>query len=98
MSSADLRRCYPDRFINVTNGIPWPLAQTVESGLSALLTQHLGRSWRTILKSSALNGAAMMRSFAPIRGIKHTNKQRLADEACAATGVEIGAISCSTCK
>src|SRR6202142_3794609 len=43
---AGFSEMYPDRFINVTNGIAvrrW-LKQS-NLGLSALLTQHLGRSW-----------------------------------------------------
>ncbi len=42
---------YPERFINVTNGIAvrrW-LKQS-NPGLSALLTQHLGRSWENDLE------------------------------------------------
>jgi glycogen phosphorylase len=83
---------YPDRFINVTNGIAvrrW-LKQS-NPGLSALLTQHLGRAWENDLEElGRLNGAAddpeFLRQF---RGIKHTNKQRLADEVMRRTGVEI---------
>jgi glycogen phosphorylase len=83
---------YPDRFINVTNGIAvrrW-LKQS-NPGLSALLTQHLGRSWENDLEElGRLNGAAddaeFLRQF---RGIKHTNKERLAAEVMRRTGVEI---------
>ena len=85
---------YPDRFINVTNGIAvrrW-LKQS-NPGLSALLTQHLGRSWENDLEElGRLNGAADDAEFRrQFRGIKHTNKQRLADEVMRRTGVEIGA-------
>src|ERR1700719_245467 len=83
---------YPDRFINVTNGIAvrrW-LKQS-NPGLSALLTQHLGRSWENDLEElGRLNGAADDAEFRrQFRGIKHTNKQRLADEGMRRTGVEI---------
>jgi glycogen phosphorylase len=83
---------YPDRFINVTNGIAvrrW-LKQS-NPGLSALLTQHLGRSWENDLEElGRLNGAADDAGFlGHFRGIKHTNKQRLADEVMRRTGVEI---------
>ncbi|HMH88079.1 MAG TPA: glycogen/starch/alpha-glucan phosphorylase [Steroidobacteraceae bacterium] len=85
---------YPERFINVTNGIAvrrW-LKQS-NPGLSALLTQHLGRSWENDLEElGRLTGAADDAEFRrQFRGIKHTNKQRLADEVMRRTGVEIGA-------
>jgi glycogen phosphorylase len=83
---------YPDRFINVTNGIAvrrW-LKQS-NPGLSALLTQHLGRAWENDLEElGRLTGAAEDAEFRrQFRGIKHTNKQRLADEVMRRTGVEI---------
>jgi starch phosphorylase len=85
---------YPERFINVTNGIAvrrW-LKQS-NPGLSALLTQHLGRAWENDLEElGRLGGAADDPEFRrQFRGIKHTNKQRLADEVMRRTGVEIGA-------
>jgi starch phosphorylase len=84
---------YPDRFINVTNGIAvrrW-LKQS-NPGLSALLTQHLGRSWENDLEElGRLTGAAEDAEFRrQFRGIKRTNKQRLADEVMRRCGVEIG--------
>jgi starch phosphorylase len=84
---------YPERFINVTNGIAvrrW-LKQS-NPGLSALLTQHLGRAWENDLEElGRLTGAADDAEFRrQFRGIKHTNKQRLADEVMRRTGVEIG--------
>ena len=83
---------YPDRFINVTNGIAvrrW-LKQS-NPGLSALLTQHLGRAWENDLEElgrliGAADDAEFRRQF---RGIKRTNKQRLAEEVMRRTGVEI---------
>jgi glycogen phosphorylase len=85
---------YPERFINVTNGIAvrrW-LKQS-NPGLSALLTQHLGRAWENDLEElGRLIGAADDPEFRrQFRGIKHTNKQRLADEVMRRTGIEIGA-------
>jgi glycogen phosphorylase len=79
----DFAQMYPDRFINVTNGIAvrrW-LKQS-NPGLSALLTQHLGRAWENDLEElGRLAGAADDAEFrAHFRGIKRTNKQRLADE------------------
>jgi starch phosphorylase len=83
---------YPDRFINVTNGIAvrrW-LKQS-NPGLSALLTEHLGSAWENDLEelgrlTGAVDDADFRRRF---RGIKRTNKQRLADEVMRRTGVEI---------
>jgi len=83
---------YPERFVNVTNGIAvrrW-LKQS-NPGLSALLTQRLGFAWENDLEELArLTGAAdepeFLRHF---RGIKRTNKQRLAAEVMRRTGVEL---------
>ena len=83
---------YPERFVNVTNGIAvrrW-LKQS-NPGLSALLTQRLGFAWENDLEElGRLAGAAdepeFLRHF---RGIKRTNKQRLAEEVMRRTGVEL---------
>ena len=83
---------YPDRFINVTNGIAvrrW-LKQS-NPGLSALITERLGFSWENDLEelgrlSGSADDAEFRRQF---RGVKRTNKQRLADEVMRRTGVEI---------
>jgi glycogen phosphorylase len=88
----EFARMYPERFINVTNGIAvrrW-LKQS-NPGLSALLTQHLGRAWENDLEELvrlrwAADDAEFRRQF---RDIKRTNKQRLADEVMRRTGVEI---------
>src|SRR5580698_1922826 len=82
---------YPDRFINVTNGIAvrrW-LKQS-NLGLSALLTERLGSSWENDLEElGRLAGAAGDAEFRrQFRGIKRTNKQRLAEEVMRRTGVE----------
>ncbi len=84
---------YPDRFINVTNGIAvrrW-LKQS-NPGLSALLTEHLGSAWENDLEElGRLIGAAEDAEFRrQFRGIKRTNKERLADEVMRRTGVELG--------
>src|SRR5450631_2262756 len=83
---------YPDRFINVTNGIAvrrW-LKQS-NLGLSALLTERLGSAWENDLEElGRLIGAADDVEFRRrFRGIKRTNKQRLADEVLRRTGIEI---------
>jgi starch phosphorylase len=87
---------YPHRFTNVTNGIAvrrW-LKQS-NPGLSALLTQRLGPAWENDLEElGRLAGAAdepeFLRHF---RGVKRTNKQRLADEIMRRTGVPVDADS-----
>jgi glycogen phosphorylase len=88
----EFAQMYPERFTNVTNGIAvrrW-LKQS-NPGLSALLTQHLGSAWENDLEELArLTGAAEDAEFRrQFRGIKRTNKQRLADEVMRRTGVEI---------
>jgi glycogen phosphorylase len=87
---------YPDRFVNVTNGIAvrrW-LKQS-NPGLSALLTERLGNAWENDLEELSRMAAAadepeFRRRF---RGVKRTNKKRLADEVIRRTGVEISADS-----
>jgi glycogen phosphorylase len=88
----DFAQMYPERFINVTNGIAvrrW-LKQS-NPGLSALLTQHLGRAWENDLEEiGRLAGAAEDPEFRrQFRDIKRTNKQRLADEVKRRCGLEI---------
>jgi starch phosphorylase len=83
---------YPDRFINVTNGIAarrW-LKQS-NHGLAALLTERLGSAWENDLEElGRLTGAADEADFRrQFRGIKRTNKQRLADEVKRRTGIEL---------
>jgi starch phosphorylase len=83
---------YPDRFINVTNGIAvrrW-LKQS-NPGLSALLTERLGPAWENDLEelgrlAGAADDAEFRRQF---RGIKRTNKLRLADEVMRRTGIQL---------
>src|SRR5262249_17149684 len=81
-----------ERFIKRTNGIAvrrW-LKQS-NPGLSALLTQHLGRAWENDLEEIArLGGAADDAEFRrQFRGIKRTNKERLAREVLRRTGVKL---------
>jgi len=82
----EFAQLYPERFINVTNGIAvrrW-LKQS-NHGLSALLTARLGRAWENDLQELG-RMAEFRRQF---RGVKRTNKQRLADEVMRRTGIEI---------
>ncbi len=83
---------YPARFVNITNGIAvrrW-LKQS-NPGLAALLTERLGSAWENDLEelgriAAAADEPEFRRHF---RGIKRTNKQRLASEVMRRTGVEI---------
>jgi starch phosphorylase len=83
---------YPTRFVNVTNGIAvrrW-LKQS-NPGLASLLTERLGCAWENDLEelgrlAAAADEPEFRRHF---RGIKRTNKQRLASEVMRRTGVEI---------
>ncbi|HTV97533.1 MAG TPA: glycogen/starch/alpha-glucan phosphorylase [Steroidobacteraceae bacterium] len=89
---AGFAQIYPERFVNVTNGIAvrrW-LKQS-NPGLSALLTQRLGSAWENDLEElGRLSGAAEEPEFLRhFRGVKRTNKQRLADEVMRRTGVEL---------
>jgi starch phosphorylase len=89
---AGFAEMYPERFTNVTNGIAvrrW-LKQS-NPGLSALLTDRLGFAWENDLEEiGRLIGCAddpeFRRNF---RGIKRTNKERLAAEIRRRMGVEV---------
>jgi starch phosphorylase len=88
----DFAEMFPERFINVTNGIAvrrW-LKQS-NPGLSALLTRHLGRAWENDLEEiGRLTGAADDAEFRrQFREIKHANKLRLAQEVLRRTGMQI---------
>jgi glycogen phosphorylase len=89
---AGFAEIYPDRFVNVTNGIAvrrW-LKQS-NPGLSALLTRRLGSAWENDLEElGRIAGAADEPEFRRhFRAIKRTNKQRLAHEVMRRTGIEI---------
>ncbi len=89
---AGFAHMYPERFTNVTNGIAvrrW-LKQS-NPGLSALLTQRLGHAWENDLEEvGRIAGAADEPEFRRhFRGVKRTNKQRLADEVMRRTGIAI---------
>jgi starch phosphorylase len=89
---ADFAVLWPERFINVTNGVTprrW-LAQA-NGGLAALLDRHLGTGWRLDLAQLArlrplAADAAFRREFLEA---KHANKVRLAAHVLAATGIAI---------
>ncbi len=89
---APFAEMFPERFTNVTNGIAsrrW-LKQS-NTGLSALLSEHLGSAWENDLEEiERLSGAAEDPEFRRrFRLIKHFNKQRLADEILRRAGITV---------
>ncbi len=89
---AGFAQLYPERFTNVTNGIAvrrW-LKQS-NPGLSALLTQRLGHAWENDLEElGRIAGAADEPEFRKhFRGVKRTNKERLAEEVMRRTGIAV---------
>ena len=89
---ADFARLWPERFINVTNGVTprrW-LAQA-NPPLAALLDQHLGTGWRSQLDQlenlrPLADRAEFQQAF---MAAKLANKQRLAGAILAHTGVAV---------
>ena len=88
---SDFAGLYPDRFVNVTNGIAvrrW-LKQS-NPGLSALLTERLGHAWENDLEElERLRWAAEDGEFRHrFAAIKSANKQRFAEVIQRRIGVE----------
>ncbi len=89
---AGFAEMYPERFVNVTNGISvrrW-LRQS-NPGLSALLTERLGSAWENDLEEigrlvGSADDAAFRRHF---HAIKRGNKLKLAEEIMRRTGIEV---------
>ncbi len=89
---ADFNKMYPERFVNVTNGIAvrrW--LKQANQGLAALLSERIGDGWENDLgQISQLLPAAEDAGFRErFRAIKYANKQRLAEELRRRVGVEI---------
>jgi starch phosphorylase len=89
---ADFAALWPERFVNVTNGITprrW-LAQA-NPGLAGLLDERIGSGWRLDLaqlgRLGELAGDPAFR--ARFAAVKHANKERLARAIRAATGVAV---------
>ncbi|HWR98431.1 MAG TPA: glycogen/starch/alpha-glucan phosphorylase [Candidatus Methanoperedens sp.] len=79
---ADFERFFPERILNVTNGVtPRRWLHEANPGLSALLTSRLGAGWITDLeKLSGLEGHADDPLFREeFQAVKCANKKRLAD-------------------
>ncbi|HTG00749.1 MAG TPA: glycogen/starch/alpha-glucan phosphorylase [Nitrospirota bacterium] len=78
----DFDRLYPDRIINITNGItPRRWLHQANPGLSALISQHIGDDWvcnlAELKKLTPLADDAQFRK--QFRMVKRSNKQRLAE-------------------
>ncbi len=89
---AGLAEIYPERFINVTNGIAvrrW-LKQS-NPGLSALLTERLGNTWENDLEDIGrlIESAENPEFRGRMRAIKRANKRRLADEIMRRLGIAV---------
>jgi starch phosphorylase len=88
----DFAELYPERFTNVTNGIAvrrW-LKQS-NTGLSDLLTEHLGHAWENDLEElERLRDRIDDAGFrARMRDIKRANKERLAQVILRRVGVDV---------
>ncbi len=89
---ADFAALWPERFINVTNGVtPRRWLEQANPNLAALLDARIGTGWRhelTALKAlrAVAGDTTFQREFA---AVKLANKQRLAQAIEAATGVRV---------
>jgi starch phosphorylase len=88
----DFARIFPERFLNVTNGVtPRRWLQQANPGLSTLLDETIGTGWRRDLgRLAALRehagDAALGARFA---AVKRVNKQRLAAIIRSETGIDV---------
>ena len=79
---ADYARLWPERFINVTNGVtPRRWLMQANPALSALIDRSIGAGWRDDLGQLAWLGARASEAALGVEflQVKHANKQRLAD-------------------
>jgi glycogen phosphorylase len=89
---ADFADQWPERFINVTNGVtPRRFVRLANPGLSELVTEAIGDGWLDDLERLAeLEPHADDPAFREAwRRVKQANKRRLADEARRRTGVAV---------
>jgi len=88
----DLHRIYPDRIVNVTNGItPRRWLHSCNPALAALITEHIGDKWvgqleRVSELAPLADDAAFRASF---MAAKQDNKVRLAEKILQTTGVTV---------
>ncbi|HEY8355613.1 MAG TPA: glycogen/starch/alpha-glucan phosphorylase [Methylophilaceae bacterium] len=89
---ADFSRIYPDKFINITNGItPRRWLNQANPGLTVLLEKSIGRDFqKDLMRLRALEPLADDPAFREaFREVKHQNKIRLANKIKRLTGIEV---------
>jgi starch phosphorylase len=89
---ADYAQLWPERFINVTNGVtPRRWLEQANPGLSALLDKTIGDGWRADLTELAKLApkAAQKRLGSEFAKVKLANKQRLADHIRRELGINV---------
>ncbi|NJD06719.1 MAG: glycogen/starch/alpha-glucan phosphorylase [Methylococcaceae bacterium] len=89
---ADFARIFPDRFINITNGVtPRRWLNQSNPGLAGLITRAIGDGWVTDL--AQLKGLATLSQdsafLAEFRKVKQDNKARLAERLHQRWGMEL---------
>jgi len=88
----DFARLFPDRFINITNGVtPRRWLHHSNPGLTALITQAIGPGWVSDLSrlrelTPLAEDSAFLDEF---RIVKHANKEKLAELAKRRQGIEL---------
>jgi starch phosphorylase len=88
----DFAELWPERFLNVTNGVtPRRWLLQANPGLAALITRRLGAGWiRDLEQLRGLEPALDEAGFrAELRAIKRANKLRLAERIDAETGIAL---------
>ena len=89
---ADFHKLYPDKIINMTNGItPRRWLNQANRGLSALITQRIGDGWiADLAQLKKLEPLAREESFLnAFAAVKRANKQRLADMLKQRVGIDL---------
>ncbi len=93
---ADYAALFPERFLNVTNGVtPRRWLEQANPGLSGLLDAAIGGAWRRELEQlgalrAVADDAALGRDFL---AVKHASKLRLAERIGRELGIEVAAES-----
>lgn len=89
---SDFARLYPDRFINITNGVtPRRWLDQANRGLSALITEAIGPAWisdleRLLELEPFAEDPAFRERF---RAVKYSNKSAWAEKFLSLTGVAV---------
>ncbi|MGM0593586.1 MAG: glycogen/starch/alpha-glucan phosphorylase [Pseudomonadota bacterium] len=88
----DFNQFYPEKFINITNGItPRLWLNQSNPALTALISEQIGSGWMTHLERlrELLPLAEEPEFRARFREVKHQNKQRLADKIASRLGQHV---------